>query len=147
EKPLFGWGYGDYDLYNQRFKTRVLEIAVSGTSTSHNTYLTVMAETGLITFVFYIFPLFYWLLRSLKVRHWLPREGLWSRGLLVLLWLVMIDHIIVSNFMDMIRFNKFGTTVWWMAMGLIANMVYPYLGSGRVGTRRNWQPVRQVSNR
>jgi hypothetical protein len=29
--------------------------------------------------------------------------------------------------MDMIRFRPFGTTMWWLALGLIANMVYPLL--------------------
>jgi O-antigen ligase len=124
-KPLFGWGYRNYDRYDRSFKLRVGEIPVRGESTSHNTYLTLMAETGLIAFLFYIFPLGYWLVASVQAWRWLPQTGFWSQGLLIVLWLLIIDHIIVSNFMDMIRFNQFGTTVYWMALALIANVVSP----------------------
>jgi O-antigen ligase len=125
EKPLFGWGYGNYDRYDNQFKTAVGEIIVRSDSTSHNTYLTVMAEMGLIAFLFYVFPLVYWLVYSMKSWQWLPQRGFWSRRLLFILWLVIIAHIVVSNFMDMIRFNEFGTTMWWLTLGLIASMVYP----------------------
>jgi O-antigen ligase len=124
-KPLFGWGYGNYDLYDNQFKTAVGEIIVRSDSTSHNTYLTVMAEMGLIAFLFYIFPLVYWLLYSMRSWQWLPQRGFWSRRLLFMLWLVIVTHIVVSSFMDMIRFNEFGTTMFWLTLGLIASMVYP----------------------
>jgi hypothetical protein len=55
----------------------------------------------------------------------LPRQGFWSVSLLALLWLLILDHFIVSNFMDMIRFNWFGTTIYWMALALIATLVAP----------------------
>lgn len=138
EKPWFGWGYGNYDFYNYQFKVRIFNIVAGndGGATSHNTYLTVMAELGVIAFLVYVFPLGYWLGLSFKTWRRLPQDGFWSRNLLIMLWLLILDHIIVSNLMDMIRFNQFGTTVWWMAMGLVANMVYPYLRPGDIIT--NW---------
>ncbi len=132
-RPLLGWGYDNYDLYNSQFKTSVGSIANHSTTTSHNTYLTLMAEQGVGALLLYVAPALWWLRLSLKVRLRLPRQGLYSRGLLALLWLLMLNHFIVSNFMDMIRFNMFGTTVWWMALALIANLVYAHLRPDDMG--------------
>ena len=131
-KPFFGWGYNNYRLYNQQFITRVGNVALSlgyGVD-SHNTYLTIMAELGLIAFFLYIFPVGWWLMLSIKVGRQLPPRGFSSWRLLGVLWLLMLHMFIVTNFMDMMLF---GTTVWWMALGLIANLVYPYLKPDDIG--------------
>lgn len=133
-KPFFGWGRDNYRLYAPQFITRVGNVALSfgyGVD-SHNTYLTMMAELGLITFFLYIFPVGWWLMLSVKVWRRLPSHGFSSWHLLGMLWLLMVNVFIVSNFMDM-GFYSFGTTVWWMALGLIANLVYPYLKPDDIG--------------
>jgi O-antigen ligase len=133
-KPLWGWGYGNYDRHDYQFYSRVGNIRVSKRDkTSHNTYLSIMAEMGLIGFLLYIFPVGWWFVLSIKTWRRLPKDGFWSGPLLVMLWLLLLDHIIVSNFMDMFRFNHFGTTIFWMALGLIANLVCPYLRPGGIG--------------
>jgi len=131
-KPLWGWGFYNYDRYDYQFYTRVGNIAVTHDGTSHNTYLTIMVEMGLIGFLLYMFPLGWWFMRSIKVWRRLPKKGFWSRSLLVMLGLVMIHLFIVSNFMDTIRFHEFGTTLWWMALGFVANVVYPCLNPGDI---------------
>jgi hypothetical protein len=35
----------------------------------------------------------------------------------------MLHMFVVTNFMDMIRYYPLGTTMWWLALGLIANIV------------------------
>jgi O-antigen ligase len=132
-KPLFGWGFGNYDRYDRRFQTRVGNIPVGDDITSHNTYLSIMAEMGLIGFLFYIFPLVWWFLRSVKVWRRLPRDGFWNRSLLVMLWLLLLHMAIVTMVMDMVRFHPFGTTIWWAVLALIGNMVHPYLEARDVG--------------
>lgn len=126
-KPLFGWGYGNYDRYDDQFTERVGDIAVWYDTTSHNTYLSIAAELGLTGLLLYLFPVAYWLLLSIKTRRKLPQRGFLSRRLLIILWLVILAHFTVSSFMDMIRFHSFGTAMWWLTLGLIANMVYPFL--------------------
>jgi O-antigen ligase len=134
EKPWLGWGYDTYDVYDTRFTERVAGIDAGGhRRTSHNTYLTIVAEQGVIALLLYMFPVAWWLMLSLRVWRRLPRDGFWSWKLLVMLWLVILDHFIVSNFMDMVRFNWFGTTVWWLTLGLITSIVYPYLRPGDIG--------------
>ena len=133
-KPFFGWGRDNYRLYAPQFITRVGNVALSlgyGVD-SHNTYLTMTAELGLIAFFLYIFPVGWWLMLSIKVGRQLPPRGFSSWRLLGVLWLLMLHMFIVTNFMDM-GFFVFGTTVWWMALGLIANLVYPYLKPDDIG--------------
>ncbi len=131
QKPLFGWGYNNYDRFDENFRIQVNNITNENDKTSHNTYFTVMAEQGIPALIFYLFPAGWWLLQSLAVWRRLPRSGFWSATLLALLWLLMLDHFTVSNFMDMLRFNYFGTTIWWMALALIATIVE----SARVSSR------------
>lgn len=142
-KPLTGWGYDTYDLYDDQFRTRVGNLSGNQKVTSHNTYLSVMAEQGVPALLLYLFPTLWWLLLTLKVWRRMPKKGFMSWPLLALLWLLILDHFVVSNFMDMIRFNLFGTTIYWMALGIIASMVYPYLESGDIAAPK-WtlQPAR-----
>jgi O-antigen ligase len=132
-KPLFGWGFGNYDRYDRRFQTRVGDVPVRNDMTSHNTYFSIMAEMGLIGFLFYFFPVVWWLLLSIKFWRQLPRDGFWSRRLLVMLWLLLLHMAIVTMVMDMVRFHPFGTTIWWAVLALIGNMVHPYLEARDVG--------------
>ncbi len=128
-QPWLGWGYENYDLYNAQFKQNVGDIrGVDNINTSHNTYLTIAAELGIPALVLYLIPTLWWLMQSIAAWSRLPRSGFWSRSLLVLLWLVLLAEFTVSNFMDMIRYNLFGTVLWWMALGLIAVMVTTEVG-------------------
>lgn len=127
QKPMLGWGYETLDQNIQHFYRRVGEASITtSVVTSHNTYMTVLTELGLIGFTLYLFPVIWWLVLSFKIWPRMPKEGLWSRSLLAGLWLVMLFNFTVSNFMDM-RWFETGITLWWMILGLIANMVYPYL--------------------
>jgi len=125
-KPVFGWGYETLDQNIQQFYRRVGEASLSRIVTSHNTYMTILTELGLVGFIFYLFPVAWWLVLSLRVWRRMPKNGLWSRALLAVFWLALLFQFIVSNFFDM-RWFEIGLTLWWMTLGFIANMVYPYL--------------------
>jgi O-antigen ligase len=135
-KPFFGWGYDNFDRYSQQFHTRVGESVIGRYYvSSHNTYLTILVELGLVGFFFYLFPFGWWLLLTIRVWPRLPREGFWSRSLLAVLWLAVGAHIIPSNFLDM-AYSPFGLTLWWLELALIADMIYPYLTPGDMGAPR-----------
>jgi O-antigen ligase len=126
-KPVEGWGYETLDQNIQHFYRRVGEATiVNRFLTSHNTYLTILTELGLVGFALYMFPVVWWLVLSVRVWPRLPKTGLWSRALLAVLWLGLLFQFTVSNFFDM-RWFEIGLTLWWMTLGLIANLVYPYL--------------------
>ncbi|MBN1579649.1 MAG: O-antigen ligase family protein [Anaerolineae bacterium] len=121
-KPLLGWGFGNYDKYDRRFQTRTAGVAVINDDTSHNTYLTVVAELGIVGLLLYLFPSGWWFIWSTRGWRRLPAEGFLDRRLFASLWLLLLHMFIVTNLMDMIRFHFFGTTIWWMALAFIANM-------------------------
>jgi O-antigen ligase len=145
-KPFWGWGYGNYDRYDWRFMVRVGNAAPTKwdieRGTSHNTYLTILAEMGTIGFLSYYFPFLWWLRLTIKVLPRLPKGGFWSRRLLIMMWLSVGFQLVVSQFMDM-RFFIFPQTILWLTLGLIANMVQRYLEPGDVGLPQ-W--LRQTAN-
>lgn len=126
-KPLLGWGYDTLDQNIQPFYRRVGEASITKhIVTSHNTYLTVLAELGVVGFILYMFPVAWWFVLSMKVWRRMPARGLWSRPLLGVLWLAMLFNFTVSNSIDM-RWFEIGLALWWLTLGFIANLVYPYV--------------------
>jgi O-antigen ligase len=122
EKPLLGWGYGNFDHFDRLFQERVSGLinAVKDHA-SHNLYLTIVAEQGIVGIFFYLMPMFWWLALSIKAYSKLPAEGFWSRKLLVIFWLLLLFHIIVNNFSNMRV--VYGLGLWWITLGFIAVMV------------------------
>jgi hypothetical protein len=86
---------------------------------SHNFFLTTAAEQGLIGVIFFLAPLAYWLKVTVNRFSKLPKNGFWSRNLLVVLWMALLSHFIVYNFANMRVVFTLG--IWWLALGLIAN--------------------------
>jgi hypothetical protein len=139
KKPLFGWGYESLNenitqYYRQLGNARI----ALGLVTSHNTYLTILTEQGLIILFLFLFPAI-WLLAKTG-RNWsrLPNTGSWNRSMLVVLWLVAMGYFVITNFLDM-RWFPYGVGLWWITLGLIANIVAPMMiPSGlMVGLRSN----------
>jgi O-antigen ligase len=128
DRPLLGWGYNRYRYYLSQYKAPVGDISVHGhrITTSHNSYLTIATELGVPALLVYLFPAGWWLIKSMRARKALPSEGLWSSRLVVVLWLAMLHMFIENNAVDMMSHNPFGTTLWWMALGLIATVVSPH---------------------
>jgi len=131
-KPFFGWGYGNFDLYDRPFQGRVAELSNDNKDhASHNLYLTVIAEQGLIGLALFIGPVVWLLVKSVRRLPQLPESGFWNRKLLIILWLVIISHIVVNNFANMRV--VFGLGMWWITLGFIANLVYdPQWSAGRI---------------
>jgi O-antigen ligase len=128
-KPFWGWGFGNYDRYDWQFMERVGDISPTSwdieNGTSHNTLLTILAETGAIGFFFYFFPVIWWLRLSAAVWPRLPRHGFWSRRLLAVMWLSIGAFTSVAQAADM-RFFWFALGLFWLNLGLVGNMVQIY---------------------
>ena len=123
QKPVFGWGYDNFDRYDRQFQSRFGDLVNPDEKdhTSHNMYLTRLAEQGVVGLTLVLAPVFLLLFRTLKVRHRLPRSGLKSGSMASLLWLVVLSFIIVNNFAPMVV--VFGLGVYWITLGLIANIL------------------------
>jgi O-antigen ligase len=122
EKPLLGWGYHQHEKYDEQFRDRVLDLAVNKQHSSHNTYLLITAEMGVIGLILFLLPTLIWLWRSMSAFKRLPWAGYPGKAILVMLWLLLADHFIAGNFTDLIQSTFFNTGMWWLALGLIANI-------------------------
>lgn len=132
DQPVVGWGYNRYRYYIAQYMHPVGEISAVGRwhNTSHNAYLTIMTELGVPALLAYLFPAGWWLVQSLRSRNRLASEGLWSWRLVAVLWLAILHMLIENNAVDMISHNPFGTTLSWMALGLIAAVVSAQVKAG-----------------
>ncbi len=122
ERPLTGFGFGNFDYFDLQYQSSVGELYVPDKDhASHNLYLTLLAEQGLPGFLLYLGPALVWLARSRRAWAILPAQGIESRRFLGLLWLILGTHVIINNFSNM-RI-PFGLSVWWMTLGLIGVIV------------------------
>ncbi len=122
-KPLRGWGYGNFEVFDREFQREVGGFFPEKDHSSHNVYLTVLAEQGVVGMVLLFGPAVWWLVRSRRVYRRLPQSGIMSRKLLWLLWAVLASHVVVNNFSNMKV--VFGLGQWWLVLGLIATLVSP----------------------
>ncbi|MGI8658270.1 MAG: O-antigen ligase family protein [Candidatus Limnocylindria bacterium] len=117
-QPALGFGYGNFERYDEQFKERLGDIPVQPGS-AHNVYLALGAENGAPALVLYLLPVGWLLIRSAQLWRYMP-TGRWvNRALLVVLWLAIADQFIVSNFMDMLHSSTWGTGLWWICLGLV----------------------------
>jgi hypothetical protein len=70
-------------------------------------------------------PLFWWFYRSWKAYPWMGTNGFVNKKLLFILWLVILCHIVVNNLAPMVV--VFGLGMWWITLGLIANITLMHL--------------------
>jgi O-antigen ligase len=119
EKPLFGWGYATYDLYDWQHMGLIGQIQPTNyelaSATSHNGYVTILAETGIIGFVLYMLPTLYYYIRSLLA--WRNFE---DKAYLGILWMIIFLVHLANQTADL-RFFPFVLGFWWFALALIAN--------------------------
>jgi O-antigen ligase len=120
-KPVAGWGFGNFDEYDREFQAEVSGFIPEKDHASHNVYLTLLAEQGLIGVLLFLGPAAWLLGRTIASYSRLPRTGLASRKLVVLLWAVLLAHVTVNNFSNMRV--VFGLGQWWLVLGLIAALV------------------------
>jgi len=122
-KPLLGWGYGNYTRYHMPFVEPLEGVAVVDPGiSSHNTFLNIAVELGLLGLFFFLMPTFLLARYSWAAYKELPREGFHSRYLLLVLWLGVLFWYVVSNFQN-IRIAAWGITWIQLLLGLIATLV------------------------
>lgn len=119
EKPLFGWGYENFNRYDTQFYSAIEGVAVEVKDlSSHNFFLTLLAEQGLVGTLLFLFPFFWWLVRSVRILPRRPADGIWGRKWLILSWLFIFAYIVINLFHNMRV--VFGLGIWWVGLGLIA---------------------------
>ncbi len=119
-RPAFGWGYGNFDDYDRQFQGRVGDLVNPDEKnlSSHNFYLSRLAEQGLIGVGLYAGPTLWLLFLTFFLFRSGQFESASDKNFLILLWLVLLNIFIVHNFLDMILFLAHG--LWWLTVALIA---------------------------
>lgn len=123
ERPALGFGYERFDEFDRQYQRRVGNLVVPDDKdlSSHNLYLTTLAEQGITGFVLFVGPAAVWLIRTRLRRRDLPTSGFLDRRLVIALWLVLAGHVIVNNFTRMQ--SPFGFGIWWLTLALIGTIV------------------------
>lgn len=150
EKPFLGWGYGNFDYYDRSFYDRLLDMAHDNKDhASHNYFLSILAEQGGIGLLLYMMPAVVLLVQTARRWPGMPANGFRSRKLVLMLWLVILFHVVVSNFINMIV--VYGLGIWWISLGLIGYLVAGARRPEAVPTAlpgrplAGWSPNRSVS--
>jgi len=118
--PVTGVGFGNFERYDEEFKQSSDSVALKLGGSAHNTYLNMAAEMGLPATALYFVPPLFLLLMTLARRRRLMDRTVLGWPLVVVLWLALIDQFLVSNFLEMLHAFSWGTSLWWLTLGLIA---------------------------
>jgi O-antigen ligase len=117
--PTIGWGYGTFDTVKELpevQRTGTLSLGIDA-NTSHNTFLTVLVETGLIGLSLFLLPwvvLGFAALRQV-VQHPAQRRTRWA---LIAALAVCAVWFLNATGIDM-RFFSFGSALGWLAVGVL----------------------------
>ena len=128
ERPLLGWGYGNFDEVDRDFQVEVAGFFPQKDHASHNVYLRIAAEQGTIGIVLFLGPLIGAAIITKRAWRRLVPRGFWSRRLIITLWLALAVHMIVNNFAD--SQTAVGPGLWWATLGLVVS-----IGRREVATR------------
>jgi len=120
ERPLQGWGFGNFDEVDRDFQTEVAGFFPQKDHVSHNVYLTIAAEQGAIGVVLFLGPLIGAAIITKRAWRSLAPRGFWSRKFVIALWLGLAVHVIVNNFAD--SQTTVGPGLWWATLGLIVSI-------------------------
>ncbi len=123
DRPLEGFGFQNFERFDEAYKQRVGDIPLKIGGSSHNTYLNLAVEMGLPAVALYFTPVIALALATLRMRRRLPASGMLSPPILLVLWLAIADQFVVSNFLEMIHAYAWGTSLWWLTLGLIAAVI------------------------
>ncbi len=122
DEPLLGQGFGRYDLASREFASGFggVGAAVAVYDTSHNTFLTILAELGAIGFLLYGAAVFYGLRGAVRA---LRRRGAEVDRLeLVSLLAAVLAYLVAANLIDM-RFFSFAVSLFWFTVGFLDSSV------------------------
>lgn len=122
EKPITGWGYANFDRYDREFQGRIEGVFDDNKDhASHNFFLTMLSEQGLIGFILFVLPVAWWLALSVKKKFEFSLYKFQNRNLVLILWLSIMGQLLLLNFHN-IR-NPFAWGLWWLGLGWIGALV------------------------
>ncbi|MBA3688937.1 MAG: O-antigen ligase family protein [Chloroflexi bacterium] len=120
DQPLTGFGYGNFERFDERYKQRVGDIPLILGGSAHNTYLNMLAELGIPATLLYLSPPMFLVVLSYRLWRRQRRSTLVDWRFISILWLAILDQFVVNNFLEIIHSSLWATSLWWLTLGLIA---------------------------
>jgi O-antigen ligase len=120
QKPVLGWGYGSFDRVKNSadFQATAIEETLGTSSTSHDTFLTILVETGGVGLLMFLGPWFV-VGRQLVVRTLAGGSERWT----YLMCLAIAATFAISATTFDMRFFSFASALPWIAVGLGRRLV------------------------
>jgi O-antigen ligase len=122
DRPLFGWGYGQYDEAKNTLELssgNLPEQSLYG-YTSHNTFLTILVELGIVGLLVLVLPwaLVVWkTIRGVRAPSGFPQ---WFTLSLV----AIVGVVTVTALTTDMRFSAFVPSLVWIAVGLLRRRLW-----------------------
>jgi O-antigen ligase len=120
DQPLRGFGYGQFERFDEQYKRAVGGVEFETGGSLHNSWLGLAAENGIPAVALYVLPALVLAVRSFQRRHALARRSFLGAGLVVVAWAALLDIFVVSNTMDMLHSSPWGTGLAWIGLALVA---------------------------
>jgi len=121
QRPILGWGYGQFDTVknSESFNTGNLPSKQLYDYTSHDTYLTILVELGIVGLALFLLPLILIAAMTLRALRWTTTSKWFSISLLGVLGVVSL-----TAFTTDMRFFSFVPALSWIAVGLLRRRLW-----------------------
>lgn len=129
QNPLFGVGYGRFNSEWENYVTHNKYISPKDFDGNHNTFLGLLAEIGLVGFIFYL-TIFYYLSRMcVAIYMKLDKTNVIDKSFVVLVLAMVASYFVTAQFVD-IRFQQFQSTIMFLFFGIAASLYSKTVQSG-----------------
>jgi O-antigen ligase len=117
QKPIFGWGYGSFDRVKNTSELTAaggISIKYLLDSTSHNSYLTMLVETGVIGLLLYALPFLILAGRAMARARAPSPDGWVIAGTLASLFVIVLSAVTLD-----FRFFSFAQVLPWILLAIL----------------------------
>lgn len=121
KKPVFGFGYNRFKLEAPKYFTAVegVPFNIGKGLQSHNTFLIILAELGLVGLSIYFMLMGSIFKMSKRLYYQLPSEGFLGKNLVIVFWGVCIVYFIGMQFREM-QYNIFPNGLFFLFAGILS---------------------------
>jgi O-antigen ligase len=117
--PLFGIGFGRFNVEWRNYYKEFEGFNFTSFDGSHNTFLTMAAETGLPMFGIYLVMIFFMWRRCLQTYRQLDPALTFERTFVVMVMGVLLLYVFTGWFSDL-RWNALQNTLMFLFLGVVA---------------------------
>ena len=136
DHPFFGCGFMTFQEIAKEYRRPRdvpffghVSLGLQRDAVSHNIFMTIFAEQGLLGIVPYLLIFVFFLRTSRKAYQALPRDGLISKDFVVCVWAAMVAYFVNAMFMEM-RYFEYINVLFYFLMGMMMG-IYEQWAAGR----------------